>query len=124
MGDRANIHVLPDDLAEKNQNDPGVYLYTHWGGSELPITLRETLKRELRWDDGPYLTRMIFCAMVKGNEKDDTGFGISTGICDNEHLILHVNPARKTVTIGEGTPIPFEEFIKLTDDDLLGKYEE
>jgi len=73
MGDRGNIIV--EDGKSK------VYLYTHWGGSELKEILMSALKRgKERWTDGQYLARIIFCEMVKGDEKGLTGFGISSEI--------------------------------------------
>lgn len=79
MGDRGNILI------------GGVYLYTHWGGSELHKILQDALKKRWRWDDTPYLTRIIFCEMIKGCEEEETGFAISTKINDNEHNILEVD---------------------------------
>ena len=59
MGDRGNI-IVKDGNSE-------VYLYTHWTGSDLPDVLRSALKRgKSRWNDGPYLARIIFCEIVKG----------------------------------------------------------
>ena len=69
MGDRANIVI---------ENDAGrIYLYTHWAGYSLPETLRSALERgKSRWDDESYLTRIIFCEMVKGSEADLTGMTV------------------------------------------------
>jgi len=54
MGDRANVYIRED-------NDHGVYLYTHWGGYELPEVVRRALARgESRWSDAPYLARIVF----------------------------------------------------------------
>jgi hypothetical protein len=84
MGDRANVVV--ETCGER------VFLYTHWQGSSLPLTLQAALKRgQGRWDDPAYLARIIFCEMVAGQEKETTGFGISASICDNEWPLLIVN---------------------------------
>jgi len=41
---------------------------------------------------------MIFCKMVGKDSFDgETGFGISTCICDNEHNLMHVYPEKKIV---------------------------
>ena len=93
MGDRGNVYIL-DDLKE---DTPGVYLYSHWGGYELPqmvarALVRADADRQNRWDDAPYLTRIIFCEMVKGYEEETTGFGISARRCDNEYPIVVVQP--------------------------------
>lgn len=96
MGDRGNIKVGK------------VYLYTHWYGSNLKEMLVNALKRGRdRWTDEAYLTRIIFCEMIKDEVLEDTGYGISTEIQDNEHEILEVDCKKLTVN-----GIPFEDFIK------------
>lgn len=70
MGDRGNIIV--------KDGESKVYLYTHWMGSELPDIIKSALKRgKDRWDDGAYLTRVLFQEMI-GDDKGVTGFGISS----------------------------------------------
>ena len=96
MGDRGNIKVH------------GVYLYSHWRGSELPKILKNALIRgKGRWNDIPYLTRIIFSEMIKDEIFEETGYGISTDICDNGNEILEVNCNKQEVN-----GIAFEEFIK------------
>ena len=91
MGDRANVYIRED---EKH----GVFFYTHWGGSELPETVRAALIRgKDRWTDHPYLARIIFNEMTRGNETELTGFGISARITDNEYPILVVDTDSMTV---------------------------
>lgn len=92
MGDRGNIAV--------QDGGKRVYLYGHWSGSDMPETLRTALVRgEGRWNDPPYLARIIFCELVKGSEMDETGFGISTTIGDNEHPIIVVDCDKQMVTL-------------------------
>lgn len=90
MGDRGNIAV--------QTGDKRVYLYGHWAGCEMPEIVRKALARKQRWDDPPYLARIIFCELV-GDDKGETGYGISATIDDNEHPIIVVNCDRQTVTI-------------------------
>jgi hypothetical protein len=110
MGDRANVVILDGEA-------PALFLYTHWGGSELPETLREALDSAAgrgRWSDGPYLARIIFCRMVRGDESAETGFGISTTMRDNEYNLLVVDSSAGIVTERNegnernplGSPIP------------------
>ena len=110
MGDRGNICM---EEAEGKK----IYFYTHWDGSELFTILKNALiKGKLRWDDEPYLARIIFCELVK---KDDgiTGYGISTGVCDNEHPIFVVNSDKQVVSIEETNKNwTFEDFIQLEAD--------
>ena len=105
MGDRGNILIH------------GVYLYTHWNGSSIKEILQNVLRRKQRWDDTPYLTRMIFCEMVKEEISEETGYGISTEICDNQYNILKVDcELQKVFEITEDETVvkewTFDEFIK------------
>ena len=104
MGDRAQVVI-------KNEDEPPVYLYTHWNGTELPDTVRKALARKQRWTDIEYLARIIFCEMIKGNEAGETGFGIGTGEHgDNEHDLIVVDTGKQTVTIGASV-VSFERYI-------------
>ena len=105
MGDRANV------LVKENDDDPGVYLYTHWAGTELPYTLQEALAKRWRWDDTAYLTRIIFDTMTEGQQGNETGYGISTFCCDGEDRILEVNCKHQDVRRKART-WTFEEYIK------------
>jgi len=122
MGDRANI-VVHETVENK---DATVFLYTHWGGYKIKETLQKALARKQRWDDPAYLTRIIFCEMVKKDVDGETGYGISTTMCDNEHNLLHVHPAQKIVkeVTEDGKMVKswtFEQYIKA---DLTPKDEE
>lgn len=113
MGDRGNIFIRSDGKAE----DPsGVYLYTHWYGTELPETLRAALARQARWDDGPYLARVIFDEMTKSSHGEETGHGIATYVCDNEYPILVVDPHANTVGLApqRGSQYPVAPPVTLT----------
>lgn len=93
MGDRANI------IVKQGHDLPPVVLYTHWGGSRAPEMLRTALAKKLRWNDPAYLTRIIFDVMTDGEHGEETGFGISTGLPDNEHALLVVDTDTRTVSI-------------------------
>lgn len=99
MGDRGNIEIRQPHTTDS------VYLYTHWGGSDIASTLAAALDRGRgRWSDPAYLTRIIFDELTAG-DRSETGFGISVGQPDdNEHHIPVVQwtPARDTGT-GEPT---------------------
>ena len=113
MGARANIRV------KQSTTKPSyVYLYSHWKGESLTIDLKQALARKQRWDDESYLARIIFCQMVKGYEAEETGFGISTEITDNNFPVITVDPSKATVTIEGHKPIPFQDYIAMPDDDL------
>jgi hypothetical protein len=111
MGDRGNIVV-------KQAAGKFVYLYTHWTGSQVQEITRRALARKVRWDDPAYLTRIIFDELcpTRGGE---TGFGISLGLCDNQHPIVVVDCVKQEVRImpegkqeEDGKGISFDKFIK------------
>lgn len=105
MGDRANVILR----ARGEQ----VCLYTHWGGSELHGTVRAALKRgEGRWEDFPYLARIIFCQMVAGHEMETTGFGISQLPCEASYKDLTIDVDRGIVSTKGSEPMSFAAFIR------------
>lgn len=120
MGDRANVVIPQEGMA-----DVKIYLYTHWGGSELPAVVQRALARRERWADRPYLTRIIFDAMTEGRHGSETGAGISAYLCDNEYPLLIVDTNKQEVCfqpVGQddmpcGKPLrySFEEYVKLPD---------
>lgn len=113
MGDRGNIKVVSSETPE------GIYFYSHWGGSELARTLQQGLQRGKGcWDDESYLNRIIFCEMIKMNVMGETGYGISTFECDNEHPILTVDHEKQEVRCNDNT-WSFTEFIKHNTKELI-----
>lgn len=130
MGDRGNIVVL-DCRADRAVP---IYLYSHWNGCALPLVVRDALRRECRWNDPPYLTRILFDQMTKGRQGNETGAGISAWLNDNEHFLVVVNTMEQTVSFSEETSIDdatgvptkhiatwsFKDYIKL-DDAALDK---
>ena len=103
MGCRGTIEIWNNGAAPKNEEKP-VVLYTHWGANNMIFDLIKVLKRKLRWKDPSYLSRMIFCEMVKGNEIDEYGYGIMTeNVCDAEKEIV-VDCNRQEVII-KGTDV-------------------
>ena len=92
MGDRANVFVHSGDR-------PGVYLYTHWSGTELPEALRRALANRERWFDDQYLARIILDEMTAGRESVFTGYGISAYCGDGENRILDVDTDKQIVTM-------------------------
>lgn len=99
MGDRGNIII-------KSQYSDPIFLYTHCGGTELPAIAQEGLRfaapenehGQGRWTDGPYLSRIVFQAMV-GPDRGTAGFGISTRPPDNEHPFIVLDTTDQSVSI-------------------------
>jgi len=55
----------------------GVYLYQHWDGYYLPGKVARALERgKSRWNDPPYLARIIFSEMIRDELNELTGYGI------------------------------------------------
>lgn len=89
MGDRANVYLI--DRTVESADPGGLYLYTHWNGDGWPERLRMSLKfgRE-RWDDPPYLTRILISQLYADVADSTTGGGISHQWCDNDGYPLLV----------------------------------
>ena len=112
MGDRGNIFMKED------MDDSGVYLYTHWRGSELPKLLQTALQKKARWNDGPYLARIIFDVMTEGYHGEEAGFGISCFLEDGDDKIIIVDVdkwgrRKPKVILPDGREFTFDEYIKL-----------
>ena len=99
MGDRGNIVIVQHPWRQKPE-DPleFVVFYTHWSGCEIGSTVQAALQKHWRWDDPAYLARIIFDVLTSSAHDEETGFGISTGICDNEHPILIVDTRNKQIS--------------------------
>jgi hypothetical protein len=69
MGDRGSIAI------EQGGERDRLYLYTHWGGSEVQHVLARALAKRKRWGDPAYLTRIVLNEL-QGDDRGDTGFGI------------------------------------------------
>lgn len=108
MGDRANVQII-------ERGGGTLFLYTHWGGHELPTTLATALFRgKDRWDDEEYLSRIIFSEMIRDDVLGETGFGLSTTRGDYEYDDLVVNMAEQTVTDRDGATLSFDDFVAKT----------
>lgn len=119
MGDRGNVCIR--EVTEDTGMD--VYLYTHWRGSDLVDIVRDALAKRQRWNDAPYLTRIVFNE-VQADDRRETGFGISAVMGDNNNPVVVVDVEAQTVAVVKyegGRRIPasydeprvkFEEFVK------------
>jgi len=106
MGDRGNIVI-------RERNGGEIYLYTHWGGSSLPLVLRSALDRSRdRWDDESYLARIIFSEMIAGDVHGTTGYGISTYRVDENHPDIVVDIAAQRVRMGVLSR-SFDEYVRM-----------
>ena len=111
MGCRGTIEIWENGAAPKDEEAP-VVLYTHWGAKDMLMNLKTVLKRRKRWSDAAYLSRMIFCKMVEGDERGETGYGIMTCNigdaeeeivvdCDRQEVIIKGSDNNKSYTFSE-----------------------
>lgn len=101
MGDRRNVLIRDDD-------GPNLFLYTHWGGTNLPEVVARALDRgRPRWEDAPYLTRIIFSEMIQGDVLGELGYGISTSPPGGNHPHIVID-----VDAGTADGEPFEDYVK------------
>ena len=103
MGDRGVVAIVEQGGGE-------LYLYTHWGASNLPQTVAKGLMTGGdRWGDESYLTRIIFDTMT--NLSGSTiGFGISTWCPADAWQIVTVDFRSNTVLAGNDDKLTFDEY--------------
>lgn len=71
MGARINY------IFNEGENEPAVWLYSHWGEDEWQVKLATALAHARpRWNDTPYCIRMIISHMIQHEVLDETGYGI------------------------------------------------
>jgi hypothetical protein len=89
VGNRANVYIHEGDR-------PGVYLYTHWDGTELPQYTRDAMATERaknRREDTAYFTRIVFEYIINAHGAIglETGYGISADVGDGEDRIVDID---------------------------------
>lgn len=107
MGDRAHAVV-------KNGKSK-VYLYTHWGATELPETVRAALrfaKESGRLQDGAYLARIVFSTMTRGSEQGATGFGIGSEPMEDTSRDITIDVDAQTIKLPHKSAVAIDEFVK------------
>ena len=93
MGDRNNIKIT-------YTNGQSIYLYSHWGGSELRDIVANAMETSGRVDDESYFARVLFSRMVtSGGTRDidsETGYGIAPYAPDQDYnnKMVHVDYTR------------------------------
>jgi len=93
MGCRGQVCVKMWD------NDPDVYLCTHYTAHNLPDLVRQVILDGRRIEDNSYLARIIFCQMVQSHLFDDRGFGIDTCLYTDIQVLVTVDPDKKKVVV-------------------------
>ncbi len=94
MGDRNNVKIT-------YSTGDAVYLYTHWGGSELAELVQRVIDRTTRVSDESYFARSIFSEMIAEDIHGETGFGIAPYAPDQDYgnKMIHID-----YTTGKSTP--------------------
>jgi hypothetical protein len=106
MGDRGQVNI------------EGVWLYTHWGATDLPMTVHDAIIKKWRWSDPEYLARIIFEEMIKGDEGGETGYGIGSSMHGDVGRVVYVNcTTQKIKIVDNGEKIRWEgSFEEFADD--------
>jgi hypothetical protein len=105
MGDRANVAIiqhpyLPYAKTTDDTIPRAIWVYLHWGGYNLPSTLRDAIEAARpRWDDESYGTHILIDQLTKGERDEETGCGISLTIGDNEYDVLVVDLDAQVVRV-------------------------
>lgn len=121
MGNRGNVYFKQEE----------VFLYTHYSGTSLGTIVRDALARRARWEDGQYLTRIVFCAMVGNRWDGDTGYGITHRIQDSGAPVIVVDTESMTVSVVAGgykrsgidvtktrDPVSFSRLVEMSDEEV------
>jgi len=94
MGDRANFGF------RSNEGTEIIFLYGHWAGDGMMATLANALEvARRRWCDESYATRICISNIIGDEWTQETGWGVSTYMGDNEHSVPVVNWGTQTVSL-------------------------
>jgi len=95
MGDRNNIKIT-------YSNGQGVYLYSHWGGSELREIVADALETSGRVTDESYFARVLFSRMIAHELHQETGYGIAPYVVDQDasNKMIHVDYTKAEALTG------------------------
>jgi hypothetical protein len=108
MGDRANIYLRDSD------DTSGIYLYTHDGAQTWPHRLQEALHfGRSRWNDPPYLARIITSRVFADLVFETIGGGLSTQLGDNQYPLLCVDLLGQRVGLYD-----YDDDLELEPEDL------
>lgn len=90
MGDRNNIKIT-------YSNGASVYLYSHWGGSQLRDIVAEAVTTSGRLDDESYFARVLFSKMIQDDIQGETGYGIAPYPPDQDanNKMIHIDYSKR-----------------------------
>lgn len=114
MGTRGQVIIC-------EAGNPDIVLYQHCDGDTLLAAVKRAISKGQRWNDTPYLTRIIFCEMMLTYGEDHingtSGFGIQTHRQDDTNFDIIVNMNDKLVTQYAGNKKTQYTFEDMCDDD-------
>lgn len=95
MGCRAQVKMI-----SKSEKCP-IFLYTHWGGSAIFDVIKIAIRKQWRWNDFEYLTRIIFEEMIGEQRGSETGFGIGTSEHGDIEYLVTVDTDKQTIEFND-----------------------
>ena len=109
MGDRA--------MAEVKTEGGSLFVYTHWGGYELPEDAKEAVKQaKPRWSDHAYATHIIVDQLMKSGRDSETGIGLMLGPNaedeynnDSPSVVIDILGQRVTIDHDKKESLTFQE---------------
>jgi len=84
MSTRAQVEVI-DSNGKRKSDGASVYLYQHCDGYYTPCLVAKAIKKEARWNDAEYLTRIIFDTLLEEHEENEYNQHIGYGIGTSQH---------------------------------------
>jgi len=112
MGDRAMAEIITEDGS--------LYVYSHWGGFELPDDAKQAIiAAQGRWDDDSYAVRILVDQLTKNGRDQETGYGLmlkpnAEDEYNDDNPSVIINLVDKQLTIfrdGDTEHISFQELI-------------
>lgn len=111
-----------------------IYLYTHTHGFDTFDILKAALiKGKSKWNDEQYLTRIIFCELIKRDLNGISNYGISSFVAENDLPIFVVDVYNSNILLEDGRCLStclypgviwdFKEFISLKEDPRFERIE-
>jgi hypothetical protein len=102
MGNRANIGF--------KQGESTIFLYQHWAPEHLFKQYAQALEAaKPRWDDSSYATRIMISQIIGEDWANETGYGISMSVLDNEHKVVVVDLDEKRVRLYDDADMTFKD---------------
>ena len=91
MGARTQVKIIHGKKA--------VYLYSHYDSGEILGIVQKGLKKGVsRWTDHEYLSRILFCEMIKDDVEGLLGYGIGVSKHGDLDNMVTIDPTKQTIS--------------------------